>query len=161
MKINEGALKIITRKKNATPHFKEHCTKRDDISLVVIHFFFSQTNLVFKSNPVFIDILDSFRYNLFTFLPFVFTFILQILKFIQCLYAFFIKNEKSFDEVRCSFCKAFILKMSLCFIFHEKFLSVNVELLLTAKITPDVNNYLLLLHAVPELRSSLHVRRKF
>ena len=71
MKINEGALKIITRKKNATPHFKEHCTKRDDISLV-IHFFFSQTNLVFKSNPVFIDILDSFRCNLFTFLPFDF-----------------------------------------------------------------------------------------
>ena len=54
-------------KKNATPHFKEHCTKID-ISLVVIRFFFSQTNLVFKSNPLFIDILDSLCHS-FTFLP--------------------------------------------------------------------------------------------
>ena len=58
-------------KKNATPHFKEHCTKID-ISLVVIRFFFSQTNLVFKYNPLFIDILDSFCHSLFTFLPFDF-----------------------------------------------------------------------------------------
>ena len=55
-------------KKNVTPHFKEHCTKID-ISLVVIRFFFSQTNLVFKSNPLFIDILDSLCHSLFTFLP--------------------------------------------------------------------------------------------
>ena len=69
MKINEGALKIIPREKNA---FKEHCTKIDDISLVVIHFFFCQANLVSKSNPVFIDILDSFRHSLYTFLLFDF-----------------------------------------------------------------------------------------
>ena len=61
--------KLSLVKKINTPHFKEHCTKIDDISLVVIRFFFSQTNLVFKSNPVFIDILDSFCHNLFTFLP--------------------------------------------------------------------------------------------
>ena len=71
MKINKGVLIIITHEKNATPHFKEHCTKID-ISLVVIYFFFSQTNVVFKSNPLFIDILDSFRYSLFTFVPFDF-----------------------------------------------------------------------------------------
>ena len=69
MKINEGALKIITREKNA---FKEHCTKINDISLVVIRFFFSQTTLVSKSNPVFVDILDSFHHSLYTFLPFDF-----------------------------------------------------------------------------------------
>ena len=60
----------LTRK-NATPHFKEHCTKID-ISLVVIHFFFSQTNVVFKYNPLFIDILDGFCHSLFTFSPFDF-----------------------------------------------------------------------------------------
>ena len=70
-KINEGALNIVTREKNATPHFKEHCTKID-ISLVVIHFFFSQTNVVFKYNPLFIDILDGFCHSLFTFLSFDF-----------------------------------------------------------------------------------------
>ena len=70
-KINEGTLNIITREKNATPHFKEHWTKID-ISLVVIRFFFSQTNLVFKYNPLFIDILDGFCHSLFTFLPFDF-----------------------------------------------------------------------------------------
>ena len=60
-KINEGAL-------NRPRDFPEHCTKID-ISLVVIRFFFSQTNLVFKSNPLFIDILDSLCHSLFTFLP--------------------------------------------------------------------------------------------
>ena len=61
-------------KKNGTLHFKERCTKIVDISLVVIRFFFSQTNLVykFKFNPALIHILDSFCYNLFTFLPFDF-----------------------------------------------------------------------------------------
>ena len=67
-------------KKNANPHFKEHCLKIH-ISLVVILFFFSQTNLAFKYNPLFIDIL-------------IFTFILRIFKFIQCLYVFFIKTSK-------------------------------------------------------------------
>ena len=79
------------KKKNATPHFKEHYSKTDDISLVVIRFFFSQTNLVFKSNPVFIDVLDSFCHSLFTFLPFNFYHYSTILKLIQCHYAFFIK----------------------------------------------------------------------
>ena len=68
-KINEVTLNIVTREKNATPHFKERWTKID-ISLVVIHFFFSQTNLVFKYNPLFIDILDGFCYS--SFLPFDF-----------------------------------------------------------------------------------------
>ena len=35
-------------------------------------FFFSQTNLVFKSNPVFIDILNYYCHNLFTFFSFHF-----------------------------------------------------------------------------------------
>ena len=43
-----------------------------DISLAVIHFFFSQTNVVFKYNPLFIDILDGSCHSLFTFLPFDF-----------------------------------------------------------------------------------------
>ena len=69
MKRKSTKVRIITHeKKNATPHFKEYCTKID-ISLVVIHFFFSQTNPVFKSNSLFIDILDSFCHSLFTSLP--------------------------------------------------------------------------------------------
>ena len=42
MEINEGALNIITREKNATPNFQEHYTKID-VSLAVISFFFSET----------------------------------------------------------------------------------------------------------------------
>ena len=49
----------------------------------------------------------------------------------------------------------------LCLIFHKKLLPVNMELLLTAKIAPDVNNYPLLVHAVQEMGSSLHVRHSF
>ena len=115
-------------KKNATPHFKVHCTKID-ISLV-IHFFFSQTNVVFKYNPLFIDILDSFCHSLFTFYLLIFNFIIRICQFIQCLYAFFIKTSKVFIR--------FNVVIS-CLIFHEKIWPVNMELLLTDKITPGLN----------------------
>ena len=58
--------------KGTTPNFKANCTKIDDFFSITYcySFFFSQSNLVFKSNPVFIDIVDSFCYSLFTFLPF-------------------------------------------------------------------------------------------
>ena len=35
IKINKGALKIITRKKNINPDLKELCPKIDDILLIV------------------------------------------------------------------------------------------------------------------------------
>ena len=101
-------------KKNTNPHFKEHCTKTDDIWLVIIRFFFSQTNLVF------IDILDSFSNSLFTFLPFDFwysTYFRCSTEFIQCPYAFFIKTSKVLS-----------LKMFLLYLnFHETFFPVNGE----------------------------------
>ena len=87
-------------KKNATPHFKEHCTKID-ISLVVIHFFFSQTNLVFKYNPLTHWIVFAAVY-LHCYLL-IFIFILQILKFTQCLFAFFIKTSKVLIRVKVLF----------------------------------------------------------
>ena len=81
-------------KKKATPYFKEYCTKINDISLVVIRFFFSQTNLILKSNLEFIDILDGFCWVFLHFYLAIFTLILRVLKFIQCLFAFFAKNRK-------------------------------------------------------------------
>ena len=50
------------------------------------------------------------------------------------------------------FLKDFILKI-LYLIFHEAFLPVNIGLLLTVKITLNVNDYMLLVHAVQEMRS--------
>ena len=47
------------------PHFEKYRTKTDHISLTFIRFFFSQLNLVFKFNLVFIDILDNFCHCLF------------------------------------------------------------------------------------------------
>ena len=70
MKINEGVFKIITCKKKYNPALQRTLNQNNDISLIVIAFFFSQTNLAFKSNSVFIGILDSFSHSLFTFLPF-------------------------------------------------------------------------------------------
>ena len=106
-----------------------------------MRFFFFQTNLVFKSKPAYIDILDSFCHSLCTFL-FLIIDILRILMFIQCLYAFFIKTSKilirfniflRFSTSKCSYYVLFSMKHSY---------------LLTAKISPDVNN-------------SLHVRSNF
>ena len=34
---------------NTTPHFKEHCTKVDNISFIVKRLFSCQTNIVFQS----------------------------------------------------------------------------------------------------------------
>ena len=87
-KIKESALKMITLSQKIRT---KHCIKIDDISLATMHFFFAQTNLVFKTKPVFIDILDSFWYSLFTSLPFDFWYspdFWSSTKIIQCPYAF-------------------------------------------------------------------------
>ena len=62
-------MEIIICEKNITPHFKEHCTEIDVIRYIAIRFFFPQIKLAFKSNLVFIDILNSFCLELFKFLP--------------------------------------------------------------------------------------------
>ena len=107
-------MKIITRKKTRPDGVKEHFTKLNDIWLLIIRFFFSQTNLVF------IDILDSFCHCLFIFLPFDFwysTYFRCSAEFIQCPYVFFIKASKVLN-----------LKMFLfCLNFHEKFFPANGE----------------------------------
>ena len=54
--------------KTSSLYFKEHCTKIDDILLVVIPIFLSQTNLIIKFDPVLIGILDRFHYSIFTIL---------------------------------------------------------------------------------------------
>ena len=53
--------------KNQNLHFKERCTKIDDISLIFTSFFFSQIKLGFKFNLLLISILDNFRHNLLIF----------------------------------------------------------------------------------------------
>ena len=113
----------LTRK-NATPYFKEHCTKID-ISLVVIRFFFCQTNLVFLTHYLlrFWRVFATVYLHLYLV---IFTFILRILKFIQCPYAFFIKASKVLIRFN-------VLFVSLsCLIIREKILPVNIGLLLTA-----------------------------
>ena len=99
----------LTKKK----HFKEHCTKTDISLVVVIHVFFSQTNVVFKSTPLFIGILDSFCHSLFTFLPFDFYLYSTDFEVYSMPLRLFLKNQQTFDKVQFSFCKVFILKMLL------------------------------------------------
>ena len=109
--------------KKKTLFFKKHCTKID-ISLVVIHFF---------SLKRFIDILDGFCLL-------IFIFILRILKFIQCLYASYIKTSKVLIRFNGLFIR--FSSSKCCFLpsyFYEKILPVNKELLLIAKITPGLN----------------------
>ena len=80
-------------KKTATTHFKEHCTKID-ISVAAIHFFFSQTSVVFNITHYLLTYWMVLATVYLYFYLLIFTFILRILKFIQCLYAFFMKNSK-------------------------------------------------------------------
>ena len=76
------------------------------------------SNLVLKSNSVFMDMFDSFRHSLFTFLP--------------LFYGFWSSSNASmpFRLIQCAFCKVSIL-------FSKKN-SFNMELLLKAKIPLDV-----------------------
>ena len=62
-KIDEGAWENYQLHEIPNLHFKEDCTKMDDISLILIRFAFYQTNAVFKFKPVFIGILDSLRFS--------------------------------------------------------------------------------------------------
>ena len=115
--IKRGSTKVLWKlslEKKYDPALQTILHQNNDIWLVIIRFFFSQTNLVF------IDILDSFSNSLFTFLPFDFwysTYFRCSTEFIQCPYAFFIKTGKVLS-----------LKMFLLYLnFHETFFPVNGE----------------------------------
>ena len=98
----------------------------------MIRFFFSETNLLF------IDILDRFCHNLFTFLFFDFwysTSFLYSTKFIQCSYVFHEKPVK-FSASKCCCYVLFFMKHSY---------------LLKVKITPDVDNPSLLVFGFSSL----------
>ena len=102
--------------------FKEHCTKVDDVSLIVLWFFFSQTKLVFQSNSVFHDILDSSCHSLYLHSYLFIVDDLKCFNFIQCLSNFFIKSSKilvklnivfsSFSAPKCSYYISFPMKHS-------------------------------------------------
>ena len=94
----------------------------------------SCVNLVFKSSPVFIDILDNFCHGLFTFLPFDYWYSTEFefapvplrcfIKTSQILMSFNILFFEFFLEF--FFVEVFILKMFLlCLILHETLLHIN------------------------------------
>ena len=62
--------------------------------------------------------LDSFFQSLFTLLPFDFYLYSTDFEVHPMPLRLFYESQKSFDELQCSFCKVFILKMFLCFISH-------------------------------------------
>ena len=97
--------------------------------LILDVFFFSQENLVFKSNPVIIAMLDSFWHSLFTFLSFDFWSSIDFIVHPVSL-RFFIRTTKTLRGLMFFFCSYYIL------------FSMKQSYLLTAKTTPDVNNSL-------------------
>ena len=151
--------KLSPAKKNATLHFKEHCTKTDDISLVVTSFFLSKKKQFLNLTQYLLTyrkVLPWFIYIFtFWFLPFFYRFWSS-----SRLYSFLKKDSKILVRFNVLLVR-FSFWICSCHIFYEKFLPVDMRLLLTAKITPDFNNYMLLVPAVQELRSSMHVRRSF
>ena len=104
------------------PALKERFTKTEYISLVIIRFFFSQTNLVF------IDILDRFCHSLFTFLPFGFWYGFLIFYEVHPVPLCLLLKPVKFSVSKCSYV----------------LFSVKHSYLLTTEITPDVDNSMLL-----------------
>ena len=101
--------------KNLSLHFKENYTEIDDLSLVFVRFFFSQTNIVFEFDPGFISIFDSFIHNLFSFLAF----------------DYWYSRELEIHPVSTLFSET----SQIFHIFHKTLLPV-----LTAKLTFEVNS---------------------
>ena len=84
-----------------------------DIKLIIVCFSFSQTNLVFKFNPMLIE----------QFLPrFIYfsVFWYCILKFFQYLYAFFITASKFLWASMLLFCEGLQLQNVIIFLFSMK-----------------------------------------
>ena len=130
-------------KKNRNPHVKEYCTKNDALSLLIIPFFFSQTDVIFA------DILAVFATDCLHF----YLLVLDIIRTFYILRTFsssahipFFKKSVKFSDSKC---------------FYNALFSMNPSYLLTMKTTPDIDNSLLLVHDVQDLHSSLHVRRNF
>ena len=115
--------------------------------LVAICFFFSQTNLVFIPNLVFIDILGSFCQS--TYLLIVD--ILRSLNFIQCLHAFLIKTSKILMRFNIIFFGFSVSKCSSYVLF-----SMKHSFLPTVKITHNNSLYLVQCRA-----RALQFRRNF
>ena len=112
--------------KNTNSHFKEHCTKADDIWLVIIRFFSSQTNLVLLTYWVVLATVYLHFYHL----NFDYSTYFQCsTEFVQYPYAFFIKTITQ----KCSY-------YVLIFVKHS--------FLLTVKVTFGVDNSLLLVQVV-------------
>ena len=88
------SLKLLFAK-NTSPHFKEHCTKVDDTSLIVMSyasFSLKQTyflNLTQALLTYWIAFVTVYLHSYFLIID-----ILWSLNFIQCLYVFFIKTTK-------------------------------------------------------------------
>ena len=85
-----------------------------DIKLIIVCFSFSQTNLVFKFNPMLIE----------QFLPrFIYfsVFWYCILKFFQYLYAFFITASKFLWASMLLFCEGLQLQNVIIFLFSVKY----------------------------------------
>ena len=87
---------------------------------LVIYFFFSQTNLVFKSNPVFIDMLDSFCCSLFKFLLFDYWYSTKF-EFHPVLLLFFYKYQYILTRFNILQCKVFIMSYFLVFIVYSTY----------------------------------------
>ena len=112
------ALKIVSRKKNATSHFKEH------------RFFFSQTNQIFHTLTNRVYLLTYWIVFAILYLHFYLLFfdILQIFDILRSSYSapkLFSKKSVNFSASKC---------------FYYVLLCMKQSYLLTAKITPDVNN---------------------
>ena len=84
-----------------------------------IHFFFSQTNIVLKTKPILLGILDSFGDNFFTFLPFDYWYYIYLEAYPVPLRLFLIRTCKILMRLNTLFFfKVFSLKISLlCFYF--------------------------------------------
>ena len=83
-------LKITQQKSTKVPWkslFTQRTSHQNNIWIIAIHFFFSPTNQVFKSNPVFIEILISFSTVYLDFCLLIIH-ILWISTLIQCRCAF-------------------------------------------------------------------------
>ena len=123
-------LKIYQFHKNPSLHFKEHCTKIDEISFIfnTLLFFLKHS---FWINPVLISILDSFIHNFFSF------WLVMLSSLCSAFTPFFTRASKSLMRLNVLF---FSFQHQNLIVLIMLLFSMKHPYLLTEKITPDVHS---------------------
>ena len=126
-KNRRSCLEIYKLHKNPSLHFKQHWTKYITLHLFLYATFSLKQNLVFKFYLVLIGILDNFRPNLFTCLPFDYQLLFH--------WSWSLSSASIHFLIRTSIRTTKILRVQSCKLYNNKYIIASTEITNTEDFT--------------------------